>query len=129
MSDPRELAKAVVLEALRADTPAFVAMQYLGLIDQASVEEMFGDALRPEVVTVEAPPGVSRMARPPWPPPTPAHATPRRIRVMERPLIQRRPPPAMTPERQLFIDWMEKRIPDDDPRVRAMFMASLGRSD
>jgi hypothetical protein len=125
MNDPRELAKAVVLEALRADTPAFVAMQYLGLIDQGQVEQLFGDALRPESVAVEVPVTFFERNPPDFTidPPRPM----RRIRVMERPLIQRRPPPPMTAQRQLFIDWMEKRIPDDDPRVRAMFMASLGR--
>lgn len=132
-ADPREMAKAVVLEGLQHDTPLFVAMQYVGLIDQRDLEQLFGDALRPEVVEVAVPQEVV------WPVadndvgPPPMRGTVRRIRVMERPLVpptiaqrERRAAPPMTEKRRLFIDWMERRIPDDDPRVRAAFLTATG---
>jgi hypothetical protein len=140
MTDPKELAKAVALEGLRNDTAVYTAIQYLGLdfSNPNMLQETFGDALRPEVIHVHTPdiPVTGRdyaaMALDPSAPLGPA-SNPgsgrwvRPIRVMERPLIRSsaKPPPAMTEDRKFFIDWMEKRIPDSDPRVKAMLMKGM----
>jgi hypothetical protein len=122
MTDPKDLAKAVALEGLRNDTAVFTAIQYLGLdfSNPNMLQETFGDALRPEVMEIveEVPSPVL------YQPPVRRERT---IRVMERPLIRSsaKPPPAMTEDRKFFIDWMEKRIPDSDPRVKAMLMKGM----
>lgn len=52
---PKHLARAVVLDGLRNDTPLFVAMQYLGLIEQTDLEDMFADDLAHDVALVPSP--------------------------------------------------------------------------
>jgi hypothetical protein len=127
MTDPKELAKAVALEGLRNDTAVFTAIQYLGLdfSNPNMLQETFGDALRPEAITIESP-EVAYVVKsdPPRSVRLPAQHT---IRVMQQPLIRSsaKPPPAMTEDRKFFIDWMEKRIPDSDPRVKAMLMKGM----
>jgi hypothetical protein len=92
------------------------------------LQETFGDALRPEVIEVESPdPIIGYVESPMRTMERRVVHHPRSIRVMERPLIRSsaKPPPAMTEDRKFFIDWMEKRIPDSDPRVKAMLMKGM----
>jgi hypothetical protein len=46
--DPRDMARSVVLDGLRRDTPLFVALQYLGLVDSDALHAAFpGELVEP----------------------------------------------------------------------------------